>query len=324
MESLKILVEKTPEMFSYAKVLKNDSIVLTALTREDCKSNPRLFKYFRNGNTELDRFHVPEITKEQYEAIAPEFAKSSRFNPVNLKWDTASDYYKRKARIAVVAKDLGVSPSKIDIRGYSWDERMYTVYSLMRNYDEVEEAYRNSGEDYREFSAWKVYIGMEAKQTVLDMNVYESLFRFCYTAISARKAMLLAKVDKCLGFLISLAEYTNGFSENCTGPQMAILKNYAKFFKDLYDNEEAKAWLASTNDIEVFGKNEATHNDYIETYRGMLKMLIRGGSIEYFRPIMSKVEDPYIEEILEDKDDYEELMSEAYLKHKSAEEVYED
>lgn len=293
-------------------------VVLTALTREDCKLNNKLYKYFRNRNTDLDRFHVPEISKEKYEELIKLCPKTSRFNKANLKFETASEYYIRKMRLEAVAKDLGIDVRDIDARGYSWDERYYTTYSLMRNYDEVEEAYRNSGEDYRDFSAWKVYIGMDAKQASLDMNVYDTLYRFCYTAIKSRRAMLLAKVDKCLGFLISLAEYTNGFTENCTSSQMAILKSYARYFADLYENEEAKTWLARTNDVEVFAKNEATHNDYVETYRGMLKMLLRDNNLEYFRELLSAVEDPYIEELLEIREDASDLMSEAYLKHKSA------
>lgn len=293
-------------------------IVLTALTREDCKLNNKLYKYFRNGNTDLDRFHVPEISKEKYEELIKLCPKTYRFKATNLKFETASEYYIRKMRLEAVARDLGIDVRDIDARGYSWDERYYTTYSLMRNYDEVEEAYRTSGEDYRDFSAWKVYISMDAKQTSLDMNMYNKLYRFCFSAIKARRAMLLSKVDKCLGFLISLAEYTNGFTENCTSAHAATLRSYVKYFADLYENKEAKAWFTSTNDIEVFAKNEATHNDYIETYRSMLKMLLRDNDLEYFRDMLSVVDDPYIDEILEIREDASDVKSEAYLKHKSA------
>lgn len=299
---------KNNEVVTYRTQLK---LKLAALTVEDCEKCPQLVKYFRNGNTALDRFHIPEITAEKYEEIAKTFKRTSRFNEANLKYATATDYYIRKARVQALADELGVKPSFIDLTDYTWDENWYTVYSTMRQADAIEDAWRDNEDDYREWSANKIYIEMEAKHNAMDYQLYETLYHFCYIAIVNRKAMLFCKVDKCLSFLHSLIEYTNGFSENVTGAQLAIMQGYLSFFTELLENEEAQAWLMSTNDIEVFGNNEALHNDYVETYRGMLRNIVRGGSLQDFRPSLTKIADPYIEELLADLED--ELLSEAYL-----------
>lgn len=298
--------------FRRGKKLK---IKLAALTREDCKKDPRLYKYFRNGNTDLDRFHIPEISKEQYEEIAKTFKQTARFDPKNLNFDTATDYYIRKARVQAVADELGISSSLIDLTDYTWDEAWYTCYDLMRNADEVDDAWRENGEDERELTSYHCYIAMDPKQASVPMEMFNSLYNFCYTAIVKRKVMLYCKVDKCLGFLHSIIEYTNGLSTNCTSAQVATLRSYTQFFLDINQNKDASDWISNTNDIEVFAKNPDTHSDYVETYRKMLMSILRNADISYFREVLSQVEDPYIEEIL-DPEAFEELeiASEAFLK----------
>ena len=305
---------KNNEIVTFKTQLK---LKLAALTVEDCKNCPQLAKYFRNGNTHLDRFHIPEISAERYAEIAQTFKRTSRFNEANLKLETATDYYVRKARVQALAEELGVKPSFIDLTDYSWDENWYTIYSTMRQADAIDDAWRENEDDYREWSANKIYIELDAKHNAMDYELWNNLHSFCYNAIVNRKAMLFTKVDKCLGFLNSLIEYTNGFSENVTGAQIAIMQSYMDFFMELLANEEAVEWLKATNDVEVFGKNEELHNDYVETYRGMLRSLVRGGSLEDFRYSLSKVEDPYLDEILADLED--ELLSEAYLSNESEE-----
>ena len=300
---------KNNEVVTFKTQLK---LKLAALTVEDCEKCPQLAKYFRNGNTGLDRFHIPEISAERYAEIAQTFKRTSRFNEANLKYDTATDYYIRKARVQALADELGVKPSFIDLTDYTWDENWYTIYSTMRQADAIDDAWRENEDDYREWSANKIYIELEAKHNAMDYELFDELHELCYTAIVNRKAMLYCKIDKCLGFLSSLIEYTNGFSENLTGAQIATMRSYKDYFTELLTNEEAREWFAATNDVEVFGKNEALHNDYVETYRGMLRSLVRGGSLQDFRISMSKVEDPYLDEILADLED--ELLSEAYLK----------
>lgn len=297
-------------------------IKIAELTPESCKDAPELAKYFFVNNKHLDRFHIPSVTAEEYAELAKSFKTTSRFNKKNLDMNTATDYYIRKARLMKVANDLGISVNLLDAKDYIWDERYYTEYSLMRNFDVVEDAWRISEEDPREFSSYKVYCQMDGKGVAVDMKEFDALYQFCYRAVLKRRAMLLCKVDKCIGFLQSIIASTNGFSENMTGEQRATLARYVTFFSELAQDEEASTYIASTNDIEVFANNEDTKKDYIETYRSMLKGLTkcRSEDLEHYRTEMSLVEDPYLEKILADEEDFEDCLSGTYLTDASEDE----
>ena len=304
-----MLVNAKENVVTFKNQLK---LKIAALTLADCEKCPSLKKFFRNGTTALDRFYIPKISAERYAEIAANFKRTARFNKDNLKLETASDYYIRKARIQNVADMLGVKPSFLDLTDYTWNDDYYTVYSTIQQIEYLDEAWRCNEDDPRNWSANRVYLSADPKTYSLDKELYDMLHHICYSAVISRKAMLLCKVDKCLGFLNSLAEYTNGFKENATKSHVATMNNYVRFFTELLADETAAAWIASTNDVEVFGKNEALHNDYVETYRSILSNMTRGGDLNYFRHIMSKTEDPYLDEILANED--VEVVSEAYLK----------
>ena len=51
----------------------------------------------------------------------------------------------------------------------------------------------------------------------------------------------------------------------------------------------------------------------------MLRSLVRGGSLEDFRYSLSKIEDPYLDELLADLED--EILSEAYLSNEGEEDT---
>lgn len=323
MTDLKVLRnEDSKEVYTFSKIAKPAKIKLVDLTPEHCKKVPALAKYFKVNNKFLDRFHIPEIDKAQYEELAKEFSRTSRFDVKNLKFETATDYYIRKARVMAIAKDLGISENLLDTTDYIWDERYYTEFDFWHNVDIVEEAWREEGDDLRDASSYKVYINMDAKSCVLDTVLWDALYNLCYRAIVSRKAMLLCKVDKCLSFLFSVAEYSNGFKENITSAQKATLESYFEFFTELLTNEESAEFIKNTNDVEVFAKCEATHNDYVETYRAMLRSLARckGDELEFFRVDVSAVEDPYIEEILAKEIDPEDLLSGSYLENEDGDE----
>lgn len=294
-------------------------IKIAELTPEHCKDMPKLAKYFFVNNKHLDRFHIPEVTAEEYEQIAKTFKTTSRFNKQNLKYASATPYYIRKARVEKLAKELGISPRLIDTRDYIWDERYYTEYSFMRNVDLVDEAWRNKDEDPREFSSYQVYVAMDGQGASVDMKLFDALYELCYKAVIHRKAMLYCKIDKCIGFLQSVIAYTNGFADNITNAHRSTLQSYYNFFKELLENEEARTYFASTNDVEVFDNNEDTRKDYIESYRTMLKGLTkcRNEDLEMYRTDMSLVEDPYLDEILSDEMSFEDCLSGAYLENEA-------
>ena len=281
---------------------------IASLKPEDFAGSPEIRnKYFWNKVRSLDRFHIPELSKEEYEAIAKDFKRTAKFDEKCLKFETASDYYIRKARIEAVAKDLGCRAKDLDLTDYIWDERYYLRYSFLENVNYVDEMYRDEGDDKRDASANEVYIAQDPKTANLDEQMWDELFSFCCKAIKARKAMLLSKVDKCLGFLISVLEYTNGFSENATQFQVKTMEGFVKFFENLLSNEEFMEFLKHNNDITVFGDDTMTHSDYVETYRSLCKLLIRGTDedMAWFESTLTQIEDPYISELLEVKESLE-------------------
>jgi hypothetical protein len=181
----------------------------------------------------------------------------------------------------------------------------------------VDDLYREREVDEREASAYTVYVKQDAKCSATDIELWNSLFNFCYVAIVNRKAMLLHKVSQCLSFLVSVQEYSYGFTENVTSAQIATMKSYATFFKELLENEDALAFIKSTNDIEVFANNEATHSDYVETYRNMVRRVsgCTGEEINHFKVDLSQLEDPCIEELTAKELDPEDFLSGTYLEN---------
>jgi hypothetical protein len=296
------------------KVTKTD---ITKLTRDDFSSPELRAKYFRHDNRNLDRLHLPAMTAEVYEPIANEEFNNSRMNPANLKFATASSYYIKKAQLFVLACDLGVSPKLLDSSNYIWNEDYYIHSNFLVNLNIVEDLYRERGSDERLASAYTVYVKQDAKCSSADMELWNSLYNFCYTAIVTRKAMLMHKISQCLSFLVSVQEYSYGFTENVTAAQVATMKSYATFFKELLDNEEALAFIKSTNDIEIFANNEATHRDYVETYRTLIRRAsgCNGEEIEQFKTDLSQIEDPHFEEITAKELDADDFLSGMYLEN---------
>lgn len=283
---------------------------LASLKPEDFADRPELKnKFFWNKIRSLDRFHIPEISKAEYEAVAKTFKQTAKFNAENLKYETASPYYIRKARVALVAKELGCTPYDIDLTDYIWDERYYLRYDFMENIRYADEMYRDDPDkpDDRELSAYEVYITQDPKQASVDEELWDELYYFCTKAIQARKAMLLSKVDKCLGFLITVLDYTNGFAENMTVFQAATLQGYKKFFTELLENEEFYDFLTKHNDVSIFATDDKCHSDYVDTYRSLCKLLIRGTDedMAYFESMLKVVDDPYVDEILEIRESIE-------------------
>lgn len=298
---------------------------ITKLTREDFSSPELRAKYFRAYNRSLDRLHLPAMTKEVYEPIANEEFNNPKMDKANLKFETASSYYIRKAQIFVLACDLGVSPKTLDSSNYIWNEDYYIHSNFLINIDIAEDLYRENGDDWRVATGNTVYIRQEPKSSSVDKNTWNSLYKFCVGAITARKAMLLSKVPQCLSFLMSVMEYTNGFAENATRAQSATLNSYLEFFAELTKNEEALAFINSTNDVEMFAMYECTAKDYVETYRSMLRQLIRGTGedLGYFKDYLTAarpdVDDPFIDKLIAVDIDPEDFLSGGHLENEDGE-----
>ena len=296
---------------------KSTKVDITALTRDDFSTAQLRAKYFRANNRSLDRLHLPEMTAEVYNKIAKENFTGPRVDPKNLSFETASSYYIKKARLLVLAKDLGISPKRLDASEYLWNEDWYIHSNLWLNSVIVEDLFKERAVDERYLSAHTVYISQDPKHNAVDLNMWNRLYNFCYTAIVHRKAMLLNKVSQCVSFLLSVLEYTNGFTENCSGMHNATMKSYLTFFTELLADKEALEFIQNTNDIEVFAKNEDTLKDYVETYRTMLRRMFRcsGEELDTLKAELSKVEDPYIDLLVAKELDPEDFLSGSYIQN---------
>lgn len=277
------------------------SIKISALTREDFADRPEILnKYFRHDNRDLDRFHIPEISPERYRELVGDPKKLK--NIKNAELDTASQYYIDKMKLASVAKDLNCSVKQLDLTDYIWDERYYVRYSFIENIFVVDEWYRDNSTDERYTStAYDAYIRNDPRTGCLDMELYDDLYSLCISAIRQRKVMLLGKIDKCLGMLKNILEYTYGFTENPTQQMLANMRSYKTYFEELLSNAEMKEYLKTHNDINVFGNDELTHSDYIDTYRAIVKSVVNGSDedLKSLVDLLNGVDDPYIDEILE-------------------------
>ena len=317
------------------QILKNLSKTktdITKLTREDFSSPELRAKYFRAYNRSLDRLHLPAMTKEVYEPIANEEFNNPKMDKANLKFETASSYYIRKAQLFELACDLGVNPKSLDSSNYIWNEDYYIHSNFLINIDIAEDLFRESGDDWRDAKADVVYIRQEPRSSAVDKNTWDTLYKFCVGAIASRKAMLLSKVSQCLSFLMNVVEYTNGFAENATRAQSATLNSYLEFFAEMTKNEEALAFINSTNDIEMFAMYECTAKDYVETYRSMLRQLIRGTGedLGYFKDYLTAarpdIDDPFIDKLIAVDIDPEDFLSGGHLENEDGEteELFEE
>lgn len=252
-----------------------------------------LNKYFRNNNHDLDRFHLPELSKEEYEALAPKVGAKG----ANLVFETASQYYKRKMRVYAAARDLHVPAKLLDTSSYYWDERMYLMSNFYDNLRYVEELYREN--DDRCTSAWDAYVTRDYMTQRVDKDLVEELYSFCVKAIKTRKACLIGKVDTCLGMLLSLGEYTCGGAFNATKAQVATLLSYKKHFEKMLNDEETKEFLKQYSDFDVLDKT-----DYIESYRKLLQLLNGVGELDkrYFKVMIHNDNDALEDALLEDEE----------------------
>lgn len=235
-------------------------IKVTELKREDV-SKELADKYFVNSyGSSIDRFHLPEITAEDYDAYMSEHAPKSA-KPANLKFETASDYYKEKIRKDIVAKDFGLDPKYVDFKDYIKDERFYEWYSTGLQIVHYNWIYNTpSVSDHSDTIRESYATGL------VDVEALNMLWSFCVQAIIQHKAMLLMKVDNALQCAIGLIKDSEGLKFNTAkGPRIA-LNSYIKFFKELLKDEDFKAYIATHSDVDVYAESEVGRRDFIETY----------------------------------------------------------
>lgn len=270
--------------------------------------NPNLFKgnnevlekYFRYDNHDLEIFHIPELTDEEYN----KFVKNNKVKgESNQVLETATAYYKKKAQLYIISEDLGIPRDKLSLEGYNSNE-LYYAYSdfhASSRYAE-DEAYRESEDDMP--TSKELYIDMNGHKNSLDYELYDELNSICLKLIKKRLAMLL-DVKKICFILKDILEYTNGFAENINADQVRALQGAKRKLTDMLSNKELVEWInAGNNDYTLYAECEETRKDYIKEYHDMISVWTGRGAEEYFKDVIhcenDKYEDLFFVEDIED------------------------
>lgn len=235
-------------------------IKVTELKRDEV-SKELADKYFVNSyGSSIDRFHLPELMAEEYDAYMSEYAPKSA-KPANLKFETASDYYKEKIRKDIVAKDFGLDPKYVDFKDYVKDERFYEWYDTG-----VQIAHYNCPYMTPSVNDHSDTIRESYATGLVDVEALNMLWSFCVQAIRQHKAMLLIKVDSALQCVVRLIKDSEGLKFNTAKGSRIALNSYIKFFKELLKDKEFKAYIDTHSDVDVHAESEVGRRDFIETY----------------------------------------------------------
>ncbi len=246
---------------------KNSMLPVSELNRKDYLDNPEILnKYFRVNNHDIDTCYVSE--EISIDEVRADFHNKKLYKDGNMLKSKTAEYY--------------------------------TGNKFYLNLDADDDSFRNGDDDSRKLSGYDVYVAQEVRSSTVDKDLFEELYRFCIKTIKRRLVMLL-DTEKVINELINIINYTDGFSNNCTAIQSSALVNSKKNLLKKISNRSVKDFIKSNNDYTVFGTDELTRNDYIETYQRVLRKLtdIRDSNLDFIRDIISNKEDSLENEILE-------------------------
>ena len=242
-------------------------IKIVELKKEDL-SKELAEKYFKTAyGQEADRFYIPKLTNEAYtEFIKSYLTKSKKpINNDNLNLETATQYFKDKARKELIAKDLGISVNYIDFKDYQWSDADHEFGNENYNLAIRLDPYMTPSLSTKEYVDYKV--------SVVDVKLFNELWRVCYKAITTYKAMMLEFIEKLINLLINIQKYTDGFKTNCTKQMSASMRSYYTKIKTLLSDKEYIEWYRTTSDVELFMDNESTCRLFTETYLKLFELI---------------------------------------------------
>lgn len=282
------------------KAKRIEKVDVASLTRDMFNDKNILERYFKYDNRHLTRFHIPLLTKEEYEQEIKRYTGNIAEN--NANYDTATSYFIQKMTKERVARDLGYNVKKMDFSSYPWNDDYFITDDLIISSMYVDNKFMEEPEEKP--TAYDVYIKFDTHQSVLDEKLFEKLYEFCWKALRDRKAMLLMRVEQCVSVISNVFEQTNGFSMNTSGTSLKILQGYRDFFDSLAQDWKYTEFLNNNNDITVYANDSTTHSDYIDTYARLVKKLVGIKSEDtymedYLRSVLYNPDDDYIDEIIE-------------------------
>lgn len=245
-------------------------IKIAELKRDDV-SRELADKYFKSPyGQSIDRMYIPIVDEETYNSFIAEAMKEpkkygiSRISEENKTYSTASKYYKEKISVSIVAKDFGVAPSFIDLKGYNKNPAFYEHYSI-----NVQIAYDMI--PYHTPSVRQDIKSSFANEATVDKEMFDQLYNFCSQVIKQYKAMLFSRIDKTMSLLNRIIDETDGFTKNASEHTQKVLAKHYKYYKTLLEDKSFKEYIASHNDVTDFAGDERTNMDFIETYLKLFK-----------------------------------------------------
>ena len=317
-EEIKEFNEKNiPSLESILKEFEG-VIPVIALCPEHFKGNHKVLnKYFRHDNHDLEVFHMPELTEEEYTEYIKENKVKGEDNQV---FETASAYYKKKAQHYIIAKDLEISLKMLSFKDYNTNELYYTYssYSDSVRYAE-EEWYREEDNDMP--TSKELYIDMCGHKNTLDMDLYKELETVCLKLTKARLAMIF-EVKKIVYILKDILEYTNGFAENITAEQNSSLIAAKNRLEKMLNDKELVEWIKAGNtDYTLYAECEDTRSIYIKEYHDILSAWTGRGGEAYYKSVIHNEIDKYEDLMFEENVDD---ISVSYIENRDNEGVEEE
>lgn len=273
-----------------------------------------LNKYFRYDNHDLEIFHLPELTEEEYDL----YVKFNKVKPDSQKLATASNYYKRKAQAWIVAGDLGIPVKLISFAGYNPNEDYYAFSDYYESVRYAEEDAFRENDNSKEVTSRELYIDMCSRKRSLDIELYKELDETCLKLVKLRLAMCF-NVKGIVYLLKDILEFSHGFTENITTDQYeAMLAAKNKLTKMLEDKEMHMWILAGNNDYTLYCSDKTTRQIYIEEYRSILSAWAGRDAEEYYKDIIHNAEDKF-QDLFYEKT-IEDITCSSYIENRDVEE----
>lgn len=275
---------------------KGDSYVLNIThIKPDMCTTKQKNKFFMFENKTLTKFFY-EINEEDYTKYVSYLRDNKRkVKEENLVFETASTYFKNKARLAIVKMYFGIPnsfnnlPVEVDFRGM-WsksiakygDENQYTAYQ--------EDEYRENDNlsELRAKNAYELYIKEYPRSQALDEDIKAIIEELYNTIIKATQKRLIMCLDleSVLNNILNIIEYST--EGNITEFQCNSLKYSYKGLVNKLLNPDMQEFIKVHSDIDMFAEYEDTKVDYISTYQRVLRKLtaIYSDNLEYMKDII--------------------------------------
>lgn len=267
----------TPSMKSHIKINnkeENSMLDVNSINKDECSDKIKN-KFFMFENKSLKKFFY-EVNEEDYSKYIEYLLSNNRkVKDNNLKFETASAYFKNKARDAIVRLFFKV-PNNIEIDYTNMmsksvakygDEVQYLIYD--------EDAYRDNDSlaELRNKNSYELYIEEDPRSQALDTDLIDKISQI-YTVVNKavqKRLVMLLDLEGILNNIVNIIEYSS--EGNITESQYkALVNSYNSLLNKLTD-EDVKEYIKEHNDIDVFASNEDTKYDYITTYQRVLRKI---------------------------------------------------